>query len=152
VGETIVSEHEVLGNARLRPESDVAAGLHRIGGGIGEPAVFDDRVRRLDEDTAASVKPAAPDRGAGADPAQRGDGIPDLERKVLLQDDVVDQVRPGSRALVLPDRRNLALESGRVALAELPDPGPPQRAEGRISQLSISSLAPKPISHLGVSK
>jgi len=81
---------------------------------------------------AASVKAAASDRGAGADAAERGDGIPDLERQVVLQHDIVDQIRLGDRAPVLPDRRDLAPEFGRMPLGELLDPAPSESAEGRM--------------------
>src|SRR6516225_9700169 len=70
VGEMVVPNGEVVGKSRLRPEADVAARLERDSTGIGELAGFDDGVRRLDEDAAAGMEAAAPDRRAGANPAQ----------------------------------------------------------------------------------
>jgi hypothetical protein len=83
----------------------------------------------LDEHAAARVEAAAPDRRAGADPGERGDAVSGLQRQVVLQHDVVDEVRLGSRALVLPQQGDFALQFGRLSLRQVHDPGPAQRPE-----------------------
>src|SRR5262249_57295873 len=108
---------------------DVAAALQRGPRGVGELAILDGRVRRLHKDTPAGAKAATPDRRAGADPAQRRDGIAHLQGDLLLQDHVVDQVRLRRRTPVLPERGDLRLQLRRMALAELRDLRPSERAE-----------------------
>lgn len=121
MAEAVVAEHEVVGESGLRPEADVAPCLQRDAGREGELAILDDGVRRLHQHAAAGVEIATQHGGAGSDMRQRGDGIADLERQVLLQDDVVDQVRLRGRAPVLPERGDLGLQLRRVTLGQLRD-------------------------------
>jgi hypothetical protein len=129
LGEMVVPEREIVGEHGFGPEADVAARLERYSIGLGELAGFDDGVRRLDEHPAAGVEATAPNRRAGADPGERCDAVSGVQWQVVLQHDVVDEVRLGGRALVLPKRGDFAFQFGRLSLRQLRDPGPAQRPE-----------------------